>query len=327
MSTGKIFPGRPSLGAWVSYALGTENQNLPAYVVLRDPAGYNTTGRLVWASGWLPALYQGTEIGSAGAPVLNLYPAKPQPDDVRRADLDFLARLNEDYRRQFPRETELEARIQNFELAARMQLYAGEVLDLSKESVATRKLYGLDNPVTAGYGRRCLLARRLVEAGVRFVQVFPPPFAPWDTHTDTKTELNKICGITDLPATGLLRDLKSRGLLDSTILLWTGEFGRLPTTQKLTEALKTTGRDHNRNAFSLWLAGGGFKPGCVYGATDDFGYKATVDRVSVPDLHATLLHQLGLDHETLTYLHHGRKETLTDASLTGARVVKKLLMA
>jgi hypothetical protein len=321
LSTGKIFPGRPSLGAWVSYALGTENQNLPAYVVLRDPAGYNTTGRLVWSSGWLPALYQGTEIGSSGTPVLNLYPATPQPEGAQRHNLDFLARLNEEYRRQFPRETELEARIQNFELAACMQLHAGEFLDISKESAATRKLYGLDNPITAGYGRRCLLARKLVEAGVRFVQVFPPPMQPWDTHSETRKELPKICGITDLPAAGLLRDLKSRGLLDSTILLWTGEFGRLPVSQN------GTGRDHNRNAFTLWLAGGGFKPGCVYGATDDFGYRAAVDRVSVPDLHATLLHQLGLDHDRLIYLHHGRKETLTDASLTGARVVKELLTA
>jgi hypothetical protein len=319
MSTGKIFQGRPSLGAWVSYALGTENQNLPAYVVLRDPAGYNTSGKLVWSSGWLPALYQGTEFSATGTPVLNLQPAVPQPKGVQRSCLDFLAQLNEVHRRNYPRETELEARIQNYELAARMQLKTAEALDLSKESTVLRKLYGLDNPVTASYGTRCLMARRLIEAGVRFVQVFPPVGQPWDSHTDSKGELEKICAVTDLPVAGFIRDLKSRGLLDSTIVLWTGEFGRLPVSQG------SKGRDHNRNAFSLWLAGGGFKAGHVHGATDDFGYKAVVDRVSVPDLHATLLNQLGLDHRHLTYSHRGREETLTDHLVTKARVVSELL--
>ena len=319
MSTGKIFQGRPSVGAWVSYALGTENQTLPAYVVLRDPAGYNTSGKLVWSSGWLPALYQGTEFSSHGTPVLNLHPAVPQPEGSQRACLDFLAQLNEEHRRHYPRETELEARIQNYELAARMQLKAAQVLDLSKESPATRKLYGLDNPVTESYGTRCLMARRLIEAGVRFVQVFPPVGQPWDSHTDSKGELEKICGVTDLPVAGFIRDLKSRGLLDSTAVLWTGEFGRLPVSQG------SKGRDHNRNAFSLWLAGGGCKAGHVHGATDDFGYKSVVGRVSVPDLHATLLHQLGLDHRRLTYVQKGREETLTDHLVTKARVVAELL--
>ena len=176
LNTGKIFSGRPTLGAWVGYALGTVNQNLPAYVVLRDPAGYNTTGKLVWSSGWLPALYQGTELSATGTPVLNLKPSKPLPAGAREDSLDFLGKLNEAHARRFPQESDLEARIRNFELAARMQLKAADVLDLKKETTATRKLYGLDNPTTAGYGLRCLLARRLVEAGVRFVQVFPPPF-------------------------------------------------------------------------------------------------------------------------------------------------------
>ncbi len=321
MSTGKIFPGRPCVGAWVSYALGAENQNLPAYVVLRDPTGYNTSGRLVWSSGWLPALYQGTEFSSAGAPVLNLQPARPRPEGALRDDLDFLAALNRGHQRRFPGESELEARIQNYELAARMQLHAPAVLDVSRESAATRRLYGLEDRVTAGYGTRCLLARRLVEAGVRFVQVFPPPFQPWDSHADSRGELERICAITDLPAAALVRDLKARGLLDSTIVLWTGEFGRLPVAQG------GRGRDHNRNAFSLWLAGGGFRAGHVHGATDDFGYRAAVDRVSVPDLHATLLHQLGLDHRRLTYRHRGRDETLTDAAVTRARVAPGLLAA
>ena len=319
MSTGKLFQGRPSVGAWISYALGTENQNLPAYVVLRDPAGYNTSGKLVWSSGWLPALYQGTEFSSVGAPVLNLQPARPVPAGVQRDSLDFLAELNREHRRHYPGETELEARIQNYELAARMQLKAAESIDLSRESATTRKLYGLDNPVTASYGTRCLMARRLIEAGVRFVQVFPPTGQPWDAHSDTKGENEKICTVTDRPVAGFLRDMKSRGLLDSTVVLWTGEFGRLPVSQN------GKGRDHNRNAFSLWLAGGGFKAGHVHGATDDFGYKAVADRVSVPDLHATILHQLGLDHRRLSYPYRGRDETLTDAPVSKARVVAKLL--
>jgi hypothetical protein len=208
MSTGKLFQGRPSVGAWISYALGTENQSLPAYVVLRDPAGYNTSGKLVWSSGWLPALFQGTEFSSVGAPVLNLRPAQPVADGVRRDSLDFLAELNREHLRRYPGETELEARIQNYELAARMQLEAAAAIDLSKESAATRKLYGLDNPVTASYGTRCLMARRLIEAGVRFVQVFPPVGQPWDAHTDTRGENEKICAVTDLPVAAFLRDLK-----------------------------------------------------------------------------------------------------------------------
>jgi hypothetical protein len=319
MSTGKIFQGRPSVGAWVSYALGTENQNLPAYVVLRDPAGYNTSGKLVWSSGWLPALYQGTEFSATGTPVLNLQPARPEPPGFQQECLRFLGELNQLHRRRYPHETELEARIQNYELAARMQLTAATALDLSRESSATRKLYGLDNSTTAAYGTRCLMARRLIEEGVRFVQVFPPVGQPWDSHTDSKTELDRICGITDLPVAGFIRDLKSRGLLESTVVLWTGEFGRLPVSQG------SKGRDHNRNAFSLWLAGGGFKGGHIHGATDDFGYKAVHDRVSVPDLHATLLHQLGLDHRRLTFGHRGREETLTDPLVTKARVVAGLL--
>jgi hypothetical protein len=319
MSTGKLFQGRPSVGAWVSYALGTENQNLPAYVVLRDPAGYNTSGKLVWSSGWLPALYQGTEFSSVGAPVLNLRPARPAPAGAQHDSLEFLAELNREHLRRYPGETELEARIQNYELAARMQLGAAEAIDLSRESAATRKLYGLDDPVTASYGTRCLMARRLIEAGVRFVQVFPPVGQPWDAHGDTKGENEKICAVTDRPVAAFVRDLKARGLLESTLVLWTGEFGRLPVSQT------GKGRDHNRNAFSLWLAGGGIKAGHVHGATDDFGYKAVIDRVGVPDLHATLLHQLGLDHRRLSYLFRGRDETLTDAAVSKARVVAKLL--
>jgi len=317
--TGKIFQGRPSLGSWVGYALGTENQDLPAYVVLRDPGGYNTSGTLTWSSGWLPALYRGTEFSSAGDPVLNLRPARPQPDGVRRDNLDFLARLNRLHQREHPREAELETRIQNYELAARMQLSAARALDVASETAETRTLYGLDDPATRGYGLRCLLARKLVEAGVRFVQVHPKPFQPWDTHANTKSGLEEICGNTDLPTAGLIRDLKHRGLLDETIVLWSGEFGRLPVSQN------GTGRDHNRNAFSLLAAGGGFKSGFVHGETDEVGYRAAGDPVSVADLHATVLHLLGLDHQSLAFEHSGRDETLTDASLTHARVIGELL--
>lgn len=319
-NTGKIFPGRPALGSWVSYALGTENQNLPAYIVLRDPEGYNTSGTLLWQNGWLPALYRGTEFSAAGTPVLNLKTPDGRAHSEER--LRLLQQFNEKHRQRYPYESELEARIRNYELAARMQLAAGDLLSLANETKATRELYGLNNPVTANYGLRCLMARRLIEAGVRFVQVFPPvkpQFQPWDSHTNVKTELETICAATDLPSAALITDLKGRGLLDSTIVLWAGEFGRLPVSQN------GSGRDHNRNAFSLLLAGGGFKRGYVHGATDEVGYKAVDDRVSVPDLHATILHQLGLDHDRVTYRHHGRDETLTDSPVTRASVVRGLI--
>jgi hypothetical protein len=322
LNTGKIFPGRPALGSWVSYGLGTENENLPAYIVLRDPEGYNTSGTLLWQNGWLPSLYRGTEVATQGVPVRNLQPATPVPPDVRRKNLDLLAKLNEEHRSSYPHESELETRIRNYELAARMQLAAGEVLDLSRESGPTRQMYGLDDPVTAGYGLRCLMARRLVESGVRFVQVFPPvkpQSQPWDAHTNVKTENEAICARTDLPSAALIKDLKARGLLESTVVVWTGEFGRLPVSQN------GTGRDHNRNGFSLILAGGGFKAGHVHGATDEVGYKAVESRVSVPDLHATILNQLGLNHTRLSYRHHGSDESLTDARVSKARVVADLL--
>jgi|SRR5581483_6831270 len=323
LQTCKIFPGRPTLGAWISYGLGTENQNLPAYVVLRDPDGYNTSGSLLWENGYLPSIYRGTEFNTKGAPVLNLHPAEPFPEGVEKDNLSFLASLNERHRRHYPLDSDLESRIRNYELAARMQMAADEVLSIAKESEATRKLYGLDNEDTAGYGIRCLMARRLVEAGVRFVQVFPPikpSVQPWDTHGNTRKDILEIAAKTEQGATALVKDLKSRGLLESTIVMWAGEFGRLPVSQN------GTGRDHNRNAFSLWLAGGGFRPGLVYGATDDFGYRAVENRVSVPDLHATILNQLGLDHKKLTFPHNGREETLTDYPLTGAKVVKDLIV-
>jgi hypothetical protein len=322
MNTGKIFQGRPALGSWVSYALGTENQNLPAYIVLRDPDGYNTSGTLLWQNGFMPSLYRGTEVSTRGTPVLNLKPARPVSADVQRDDLDLLARLNRRHQRAFSYESSLEARIQNYELAARMQLAASDTLEISNETQATRKMYGLDGKLTAGYGMRCLMARRLIESGVRFVQVFPPvkpANQPWDSHNNVKTQNEQICARCDQGSAALIRDLKQRGLLDSTLVIWTGEFGRLPVSQN------GKGRDHNRNAFSLIVAGGGFKAGHIHGATDEVGYRSVEDRVSVADLHATVLHQLGFDHDELMYLHHGRPETLTDSVVSEARVVKGVL--
>lgn len=322
LQTGKTFNGRPALGSWVGYALGTENQDLPCYIVLRDPAGYNTSGKMVWSSGWLPAVYAGTEFSSGGTPVLHLQPARPVTPAARSNAANLLESLNRRHQQLHPRESELEARIENFELAARMQIRAADTLDLSDETPATRKLYGLDQPATAGYGLRCLMARRLVEAGVRFVQIFPPlspSFQPWDNHSGLRSGLSTICGAVDQPSSALITDLKQRGLLDDVIVLWTGEFGRLPITEG------ADGRDHNRHAFSLLLAGGGFQSGMIYGATDEFGYRAVENRVSVPDLHATILHQLGIDHRLLTHLHNGRPERLTDPDVTGAKVVSELL--
>ena len=317
--TCKIFPGRPVMGSWISYALGTENQNLPAYVVLRDPDGYTVGGQQLWANAYLPALYQGVEFSTRGAPIHHLDSSTPLPAGAQRANLNFLQTLNATHLRNRPGESELEARIENFELAARMQLEAPKVLDLSGETEATKRLYGLDNPEAAKYGTRCLMARRLVESGVRFVQVTTSPGQPWDHHTDIRNEMSKIAPQTDQGATALIQDLKARGLLDSTIVMWAGEFGRLPTTQN------GSGRDHNRNAFTLWFAGGGFQPGLIYGETDDFGYKSIVNRVSVPDMIATLCHQLGLDHRQVQFPHSGRYETPADVTVTGAKVVGDLL--
>jgi hypothetical protein len=320
--TGKVFAGRPSLGSWICYGLGTDNQNLPAYAVLRSPAGYSNGGTALWDSGWLPAAYRGTEIQSQGPPFINLHPARQLPDGARQNTLDLLAKLNHERQRRYPNDSRLEARIENYELAARMQLEAEKLLDLSTETDQTKRLYGLDDDTTKDYATRCLMARRLVEAGVRFVQILTPNangFMPWDQHSKLKGGIEAIAAQTDQPSAALIADLKSRGMLDETIVMWTGEFGRLPISQN------KTGRDHNRHAFSLLLAGGGFKRGYVHGATDELGYKAAEGHVSCPDLHATLLHQLGLDHESLTYLHDGREETLTDSAVSEARVVTELL--
>jgi uncharacterized protein DUF1501 len=317
---GKFQAGRPTWGSWVVYGLGTQRQDLPAYVVLADPGGLPIDGTRNWSSGWLPALYQGTQIRSEGPPVFNLTAPADVPPAARQNQLRLLDRLNRAHQADHPGNSELAARISNYEMAARMQSSVGEVMDLSDEPDHIRKLYGLDDPnkATANYARRCLMARRLVENGVRFVQVYLSG-QPWDTHTNNAERLKSLCRMTDQPSAALVMDLRQRGLLDSTIVLWCGEFGRLPIAQG------KDGRDHNRSAFSLWIAGGGFKQGHIHGATDDFGARSVTDVVPVYDLHATLLHSLGLDHTKLSYPHDGRPDTLTDVPVTNARVRHELL--
>ncbi|MFN0052754.1 MAG: DUF1501 domain-containing protein [Planctomycetales bacterium] len=316
--SGRFFAGMPAWGSWVIYAMGTENQNLPSYVVLGDPGGLPVDGERNWSSGWLPAVYQGTMFRSGKSPVFNLETPAGITAGARRNQLALLEQLNRRHLERHPENSELAARLTNFETAARMQATVPSILDLQQETEATRAMYGLDNPSTAEYGARCLLARRLVERGVRFVQIFLSG-QPWDTHSKNAESLKGLCGKSDQPSAALVQDLKQRGLLDSTIVLWTGEFGRQPISQG------ADGRDHNRHAFSLWLAGGGFRKGYVHGATDEFGYKSVENVVTVHNLHATLLHTLGLDHHRLTYPHDGRDTSLTDPEVTGAKIVPELL--
>ena len=321
--TGLTVSGRPNIASWVAYGLGAENQNLPAYVALPDPNGMPTDGARNWSSGWLPPLYQGTVIRSEGSPVLYLNPKTPRPAEVEQGRLNLLRELNSRHKQGRPGELDLDARIASFELAARMQLSATSALDLTQETQSTQALYGLDNDVTRSYGKRCLMARRLVERGVRFVQIFMAG-QPWDTHNNNTSGTRSCCQQTDLPVAGLLTDLKQRGLLDSTIVMWGGEFGRTPgAEQRDAKTRGTEGRDHHPYGFSVWLAGGGIRGGQAYGATDDFGYRSIVNRTSTADLHATILHQLGLRHENLTFHHNSRDERLTD--VYPAKVITPLL--
>lgn len=324
MSTGFALEGYPSAGAWVTYALGTENQNLPAYVAIPDPRGVPQQGPSNWTNGFLPAVFQGT-VFNADRPIANLARPKSVSADADGAVRDFLRRLNDEHLKQRPEDSELNARIAAYELAARMQLSAPEVSDLSGETAATHALYGLDdkNPILAGFGRNCLLARRLLERGVRFVTLYNGAFAMgegalnWDGHRRIKSDYDRHGPILDKPLAGLLKDLKVRGLLDDTLVLWTTEFGRMPTFQKGTE-----GRDHNPSGFTAWLAGAGVKRGYSHGATDPFGHKAVEDVATVYDFYATVLHLLGLNHEKLTYYHNGIERRLTDVH---GQVMRKIL--
>jgi hypothetical protein len=307
INTGVPRPGFPSAGAWVTYGLGSENQNLPGYVVLGNTQGVKG-GSHSWSAGFLPSSYQGTLFRPQGNPVLNLQRPAEVSDSDQRAQLDLLAQLNAEHLQSHPGEADLLARIQSFELAYRMQSEALEVVDIGRETEATRRMYGIDNPASQSFGSKCLMARRLVESGVRFVQVYSD--GEWDAHSRLTQNHTDHCAATDVPIDGLLTDLKARGLWDSTLVVWGGEFGRMPVSQD------GDGRDHNPNGFLTWMAGAGIKGGVTHGALDDIGYAAAVDRVSVHDLHATMLHLLGIDHEQLTYLHNGRRFRLTDVAGT-----------
>jgi len=319
--SGRPVPGRPSMGSWVVFGLGTENQNLPAYVVLDDPLGLPINANWNWQNGFLPPLYQGTRLRSVGSPILDLQPDFQKSAGVISAERDLIARLDSIHKRSHPNELQLDARISSYELAARLQIEASDALDVGKETAATRDMYGIGQDPTDSYGRRCLMARRLVERGVRFVQLYINGQI-WDNHSGLESGMRDASLRTDKPVAALLADLKQRGLLDSTLVIWGGEFGRTPIAQ--TDAGPSAGRDHNPKGFSLWMAGGGVKPGVVYGSTDDIGYEAVENRVSVTDWHATILHLLGLDYQKLVFDQSGLKEKVT--SVYEARIVKEILV-
>ncbi len=310
--------GRPSLGAWLAYALGSETDELPAYMVLSDPGGHPVDGVHNWTNGFLPSLYQGTVLRAKEPRIFNLNAPANLKGDVQRNYLGFLNQINQAHLVKRPGEHTLQARIDSYELAARMQTAATEALDISGESAATKKLYGIDQDATREYGTRCLIARRLIERGVRFVQLFLNG-QPWDNHENIHNALPGVCRRTDQPAAALVTDLKQRGLLDTTVVHWGGEIGRLPVVQSRSKP----GRDHNGQGFSTWLAGGGFKPGTIYGETDEVGHRAVVNKVTANDYQATLLRQFGFDHKELVYKHNGQQQKLTaDRS---ARVVSDIL--
>jgi hypothetical protein len=301
--------GRPTLGSWLVYGLGCESQELPAYLVLTDPGGHPVDGVSNWSNGFLPPLFQGTVLRPHEPRIFNLQPPAHLRGAVQEQNLALLQELNKKHLDDHPGEADLEARIASYELAAAMQTAAAEALDISGETAATHKLYGLDNPETREYGTRCLIARRLVERGVRFVQLFLGG-QPWDTHNNIRENLPAICRRTDRPSAALVIDLKQRGLLDSTVVHWGGEIGRLPVTENHGDPAQA-GRDHNGQGFSMWVAGGGFKPGITYGETDEFGHRAVTDVVTPNDFQATLFHLFGLDHRQLSYLLNGREQQIT----------------
>ena len=302
MNTGLVFGGRPSLGAWVSYGLGTENESLPGFVVIKDSNAMVVNGTRCWGSGFMPASYQGTLLESGDEPISYLNAPKDVSLDRQRNKLAFLQGLNRRHQKDRSSNTDLEARIRSYELAARMQAEAPEAIDLSKETKATKNLYGLGQEETKTFGRQCLMGRRLVERGVRFVQLYHGAGSKWDSHSGMENKHSKLCAAVDQPIVGLITDLKARGLLDETLVVWGGEFGRTPMSEK------GDGRDHNPTGFTMWMAGGGVKGGQTIGATDELGLFATEDKMHVHDLHATILSLLGLDHTKVIYMHKGRPE-------------------
>lgn len=315
MNTGDILAGRPSLGAWTTYGLGSANQNLPTFVVMSDgpdPLG----GPKNWSSGFLPASYQGTAFRNGPFPIFDLAPPVSVSAQRQRGKLDLLAALNKNFDADKPEDSELAARLNSYELAYRMQAAAPEAVDLTSESEATRRLYGMEQEETKKFGTLCLMSRRLVERGVRFVELYCGSGSGWDAHTDLDGNHTRHCRASDKPVAALLTDLKARGLLDSTLVVWGGEFGRTPFNEK------GNGRDHNPWGFTMWFAGGGIKGGTVVGSTDEIGLRAVEDKSHVHDIHATILHLLGLNNETLTYLHNGRDERPT---INDGQVISKLL--
>lgn len=317
VNTGRVLMGYPSMGSWITYGLGSESENLPAYVVMPQPEGTPEGGTPCWGAGFLPAVYQGTVFRPGKSPILNLNPPAGVTPGRQRRTLDFLQSMNE--MDTLDTDTEMAARISSYELAFRMQSHAPEAVDLSSETEATKKLYGLDQKQTSEFGTRCLLARRLVERGVRFVQIYSgggPVSVQWDAHSNLVANHEKMCGMTDLPVAGLLQDLKQRGLLDSTLVIWGSEFGRLPMSQG------GNGRDHNPHGFTMWFAGGGVKPGMTLGRTDELGLRAEGKSYHMRDFHATILHLLGMDQNRLWFLHNGRNEKLTDF---GGNVIKEMI--
>jgi len=321
MQGGRIASDRPALGSWVVYGLGSENQNLPAYVVLDDPKGLPVNGIQNWQSAYLPPVYQGTRFRSEGPPVVNINPHPELPKPVLEAQRNLLRWLDDRHRGKRPNEPNLNARIAGYELAARMQTAATDALDLSAENEATKEMYGMNDPVSRSFGTRCLMARRLIERGVRFVQIYIEDQI-WDNHFQIDKELRYCCGKTDKPSAALVKDLKRTGLLDETLVIWGGEFGRLPIAQTIGDPA-TAGRDHSPSGFCLWMAGGGVRGGTIHGATDEIGHKAVENRVSVHDFHATILHLLGMHARDLTFPRHGLDERLTDQF--PARVVSEIL--
>ncbi len=313
--------GRPTLGSWLTYGLGSQSDNLPAYVVMTDPGGHPVDGVKNWSNGWLPPLYQGTVVRAKEPRIFNLNPPANLRGKPQQYYLEFLKELNQAHLANHPGEADLEARIAGYELAAQMQTAATEALDISSESEATRMLYGIDQKETKEYGTRCLIARRLVERGVRFVQLFLNG-QPWDNHSVIRSNLPGVCGRTDKPCAALVRDLKQRGLLDSTIVHWGGEIGRLPVTED-NGAPEKAGRDHNGQGFSCWLAGGGLRGGMTYGETDEVGHRAVVDKVTPNDIQATILKLFGIDHRQLIYHHNGQEQVLTAGR--EARVIEQIL--
>ena len=313
--------GRAHLASWLLYGLGSETQELPAYMVLTDPGGHPVDSTNNWSSGFMPALFQGTVLRPKEPRILNLDAPPHLQGSAQRQNLQFLQSLNRMHASRFPGANDLEARIASYELAARMQTAAHEALDVSQETRATHQMYGLDDESTREYGTRCLIARRLVERGVRFVQLFLNG-QPWDNHSNLTTALPNVCRKTDKPSAALVKDLKQRGMLDEVIVHWGGEIGRLPVTQNQ-GAPEKHGRDHNGQGFSVWLAGGGIKPGMTFGATDEFGHHAIENKVTPNDFQATLMHQFGLDWNELVFHHNGRQEIITAGR--SARVVQEIL--